>query len=205
MKNLFLFFLLIILTSCSGDDSEEPVIVNSSAYNCLNGNCIASTDGAYSTLGECQMLCGNNNPNAGYKCSNGSCISVTTGADYITLSACQNACSAPTSHPKGRFTVIINRPVGDCASSPTWNGGKAYEGDVYSCIYNQEGQLEYYWNLLESAPISQSQNQWTYSRDGISKIVWECYPSRSSWPSHCNQEGEAFIEYEGQHKTIVIW
>jgi hypothetical protein len=200
---------VIFLTSCLQEKTEKSFV-------CDSGNCIpVPLGGPFASLQECQSACSNpSNPggtSAGFNCVNGNCASVSSGASYSTLSQCQSACSASSVKPTGSFKITVNRPTGSCQSSPTWGRQNAFSGWIYAVKYDQNGNTVYQilthptqnpWN----PSYGSTNNSWTYtSNTGVSRLIWELYPSASSWPTSCNREGELWIDYQGQQKTVVIW
>lgn len=120
--------------------------------------------------------------------------------------------STPTARPKGQFKIIVNRPTGSCANTSTntysypliWKAGT-----VVTSKFDQSGQ-----ECCQARVVSQQwgpartdqSNSWTYtSATGVSKLYYEFFPDKSSWPTSCSQTGTAVIDFEGQVKTIVIW
>lgn len=119
--------------------SNDAPAVAATTYVLQNGLCVASTGQTVD-----RSLCGSNN---GYILQNGGCYSVQT-AQYVSPNLCtQN--SNYTSINGSCYTVNTNQivdpsycntnGVGGVGSSVQCNGSYSYNGQVYQCYTNYNG------------------------------------------------------------------
>lgn len=99
-------------------DEPPPPPVN---FNCTSSGCVASPNGFYDTLPECQAYCQQR-----YSCQNGDCVPDPNGS-HANLSLCLNACQsrytcidgACVAFPTGGFATLLE--CVEACNSPRWD------------------------------------------------------------------------------------
>ena len=110
-------------------------------YKCLNGKCVESTSGTYTTS-NCDNKCSTGVVDK-YKCLNGKCVKSTDGP--YTTSNCDNKCTTEGGDSEEEDKVVIKTPTySDCGNGPYKKGCKGTSiATVQQCLIDKGYTLKY--------------------------------------------------------------